>query len=801
MKKTLSSILFALCAALASPAAWSGAFAAEKDISLDASLGSQFPEVAYSGNSIHIVWVGYAPGLQGDIYYRRSTNNGSTFDPVVNLSANATAGSGNDRPQVTALGNGTVIVGWNSNNDTGAIYARRSTNGGTNFEATTTLAGVEGGLYSRITDLFVDSANRVHLAYYTNEDTAGVSGMVHHRMSCDSGASWGTDVRVTDRLVDGDFDNEQPRIAESGGKLHIVFRSSANGNPQGGWPPYAVLSKTGSVSGCTVGWSYPARRVTTGFPLEMNSTYRPEVFGDAGGTLHAAWWSNAKGANVHYRRGNPATGTLGAPAAISAFGIDHLEPGALSSTPGQAAGGFQSPPGLVGDGTRAFLAYQKNTSATAQGFENGPIFLRESADNGGTWGAELNIAGTNQGTTPRLAIGGGGQNVAIVWADIRTAPTPHVYFRLYNSGVVSGPSFSIAPSPFNFGNRAVGTSGNTVLTLQNTGTAGTVNGVAGTGDFSLVSTTCGGALAGGASCSITARFSPSALGTRNGSITVSTNAFDSPTQGALTGNGVAGTFSNNVSAVITGYYETILSRPPDGPGLAYWQGEATRVQGLGADVREVFFTMAIQFFNSTEYLNRATSNTQYLTDLYRTFFLREPDAPGLAYWESQLSQGMDRGALLTNFLFSTEFSNQMTALFGSASVRAEINVVIDLYRGILGVLPDSGGFNYWLGRIRTAQCTGGNAVIAEVDTISSAFITSPEYSQRETARPGGIRQGMHVGDLYNAFLRRGADLSGYQYWTGQLNGGQTRDFVRSQFLQSPEFQNRVTQVIATPCIP
>jgi hypothetical protein len=80
------------------------------------------------------------------------------------------------------------------------------------------------------------------------------------------------------------------------------------------------------------------------------------------------------------------------------------------------------------------------------------------------------------------------------------------------------------------------------------------------------------------------------------------------------------TFSTNIKHVITGYYETVLGREPDTGGLDFWSGEALRVQGLGGDIREVFFAMAIQFFNSPEYLGRNTSDAQYLTDLYNTFF-------------------------------------------------------------------------------------------------------------------------------------------------------------------------------------
>jgi hypothetical protein len=223
---------------------------------------------------------------------------------------------------------------------------------------------------------------------------------------------------------------------------------------------------------------------------------------------------------------------------------------------------------------------------------------------------------------------------------------------------------------------------------------------------------------------------------------------------------------------------------------------------LGVDVREVFFAMSIQFFSSAEYLAKNTSDTQYLTDLYRTFFIRDPDAPGLAFWQSYLSGGMSRGALLNNFLFSTEFSNQMTSIFGTVTVRPEINLTIDLYRGILGVLPDNAGYAFWLGQIRTAQCQGAAAVSTQVNNLSAIFFGSAEYQIREAARAPGIRNAEYVGDLYNALLRRGGDLAGFNFWQGQINtGAQTRDQVRLAFLPSPEFQNRVNAIIAAGCFP
>ncbi|MEP7216981.1 MAG: DUF4214 domain-containing protein, partial [Anaerolineaceae bacterium] len=81
--------------------------------------------------------------------------------------------------------------------------------------------------------------------------------------------------------------------------------------------------------------------------------------------------------------------------------------------------------------------------------------------------------------------------------------------------------------------------------------------------------------------------------------------------------------------------------------------------------------------------------------------------------------------------------------------------------------------------------------------ISSAFATSQEYANR--AR----NNAQYVGDLYNAFLRRGApgDLAGVNFWIGQIaSGAMSRETVRQLFVASPEFQTRVAAVIAQSCV-
>lgn len=248
--------------------------------------------------------------------------------------------------------------------------------------------------------------------------------------------------------------------------------------------------------------------------------------------------------------------------------------------------------------------------------------------------------------------------------------------------------------------------------------------------------------------------------------------------------------------LIDHYYQAILGRAPDAGGLAYWTGEVHRTQSLGIDIQEAFRVMAGQFFTSTEYLSQNASDAQYVADLYETFFNRDPDSDGLNFWTGQLTGGLPRDIVMYAFLFSTEFGSTMQGLFGNTATRAEINAVVDFYRGLLGRLPDDDGFNYWRNQFRAAQCQGAAAVSAAADAISRLFITSQEYVNR--AR----NSSQYVQDLYYAFLRRGADLNGFNYWVSQLDSGVlSREQARQAFVASPEFQGRVSQIIAEGCLP
>jgi hypothetical protein len=244
------------------------------------------------------------------------------------------------------------------------------------------------------------------------------------------------------------------------------------------------------------------------------------------------------------------------------------------------------------------------------------------------------------------------------------------------------------------------------------------------------------------------------------------------------------------------FYRFILQRAPDAGGAEYWNGEGNRLSTLGLDPSESWAAMATVFFTSPEYVSLARTDDEFITDIYATVFNRAPDAASLAFWRDNfLTLGLTRRALLTHFLLSPEFLARLGFNFEPNPLeRPEGEMILDFYRGLLGRMPDTSGFVYWLVRFREAQCRGGQAVVDEANAISAAFIASDEFK----ALVAGTND--PIAPLYDAFMRRGADAQGYVFWRSVLQSGQlTLDQVRVLFASSPEFQARVNAVTAALC--
>jgi DNA-binding beta-propeller fold protein YncE len=369
-------------------------------------------------------------------------------------------------------------------------------------------------------------------------------------------------------------------------------------------------------------------------------------------------------------------------------------------------------------------------------------------------------------------------------------------FSVANTAV---PSVSLSRTSIDFGGQSMNTTSPAeTVTVTNSG-SGTlsISGVAitgsGSGQFAQANDCT--SVAPSATCTISVTFTPAIIAGAalnsatpvSATLTISSNAASSPDAVSLAGNAE--------KSLVSHFYRSILRRAPDDGGKAFWQDQLQQTVNLGMNVNEAWFGMAMSFYAGAEYAAFNRDDAGFVTDLYKTFFNREPDSDGLAFWKDQIAQGLPRSAVLDSFMFSQEFRNFTQAIFGNTAVRAEIDVVGDFYRGMLGRMPDPSGFNYWVGQFRQAQCQGAAAVQAQAEQISATFVSGPEYSAKNRANVPFIE------DMYNAFLRRGGDAGGIKGYNDLLVQGKiTRDQTRQSFRQSAEFSAHVQAIVNQGCM-
>ncbi|MGN0348859.1 MAG: DUF4214 domain-containing protein [Roseburia sp.] len=121
--------------------------------------------------------------------------------------------------------------------------------------------------------------------------------------------------------------------------------------------------------------------------------------------------------------------------------------------------------------------------------------------------------------------------------------------------------------------------------------------------------------------------------------------------GILTGSYVSGEVVDQrpeITAFVARMYTIVLERGYDTDGLTDWTAQLLRREKGGG-------TLSKGFFFSQEFLDRQTSDEEFVTICYRTYLNREPDEAGLGTWVKELQDGKSREAVLDGFIMSAEF--------------------------------------------------------------------------------------------------------------------------------------------------
>ncbi|SNS45338.1 Glucose/arabinose dehydrogenase, beta-propeller fold, partial [Streptosporangium subroseum] len=153
---------------------------------------------------------------------------------------------------------------------------------------------------------------------------------------------------------------------------------------------------------------------------------------------------------------------------------------------------------------------------------------------------------------------------------------------------VNGVTLSANPTSLSFGTRNTGTTSPAqAVTVTNTGSAAAaLSGVTVTGDYAQTNT-CGTSLAAGASCTVNVTFTPTASGSRPGTLNVASNDVNGPLSVGLSGSGVTSTTNLALGATMTasssnGGYPS--GNANDDNTATYWEAGGAFPQWLQADL-------------------------------------------------------------------------------------------------------------------------------------------------------------------------------------------------------------------------
>jgi hypothetical protein len=324
-KLLMMLVLGLFFSAQGAPAGWTTA----KRLTWTSGVSSN-PAIAVdpSGN-LHVVWDDDTPGY-GDIYYKRSTDGGTSWTPSQRLTWNSGT---SQTPVIAADPSGHLHVIWSDN--TGGIpnlFYRRSTDGGVSWTASQRLtwlsssslvpaiaADLSGNLhvvwfcaaagnweiyYKKSTDggtswtpsqrltwnsgvsfypvISVDSLHNPYVAWF--DDTSG-NFEICFRMSSDGGTTW----RSAKRLSQTSGKSEDPAIAvAASGHLHLVWQDDTPGNSE-------IYYEMGSDGGAN--WT-TAKRIT----WTSGSSNYPSMAIDSSGNPHIVWMDNTSGDDEIYYR-------------------------------------------------------------------------------------------------------------------------------------------------------------------------------------------------------------------------------------------------------------------------------------------------------------------------------------------------------------------------------------------------------------------------------------------------------------------------------------------------------------------
>ena len=185
--------------------------------SISSNLGKSVdPEIAVSQDKMYIVWTDETTG-NGDIYFKTSLDKGITFSSVENLSNNT---GSSVSPRIAVSGNNVYVIWTDNTTGNGDVYLKRSVDNGTTFG---NLESISSNLGKSVDPEIAVSQDKMYIVW--TDETTG-NGDIYFKTSLDKGITFSS----VENLSNNTGSSVSPRIAVSGNNVYVVWTDNTTGN-------------------------------------------------------------------------------------------------------------------------------------------------------------------------------------------------------------------------------------------------------------------------------------------------------------------------------------------------------------------------------------------------------------------------------------------------------------------------------------------------------------------------------------------------------------------------------------------
>lgn len=412
--KTLSKLFIILTAVFFSysiSAQWSA------DVRLTTNSGSSYTSgnnarnIIVTGSTIHTVWYDARFG-DTEIMYKRSTDNGINWEPVVRLTNNT---GSSENPTIASYGNILHVVWQDLRDGNYEIYYKISTNSGNSWSGDTRLTN---NFATSTNPAVFLSVNNINVVW--NDDRDG-NNEIYFKRSTDGGYNWDPVVRITNNASS----STNPSISGLADNIYISWQDNRDGNNE----IYYNFSSTMGAS-----WGTDTRltndAASSKLPCIAAESMSPQSF------VHVAWQDDRDGNNEIYYKRSTSNGTSWEP-------VQRLTNSAGNSLA----------PVIISASHFIHLVWEDDRSGIYG------VYYNRSTNDGISWVSDLKL-NTSTATARNPSLYRNGSEVHVVWWDNRDNDY-EIYYKKNPTGNVTTVTnigsevpekFSLSqnyPNPFN----------------------------------------------------------------------------------------------------------------------------------------------------------------------------------------------------------------------------------------------------------------------------------------------------------------------------------------------------------------